>query len=215
MNNNWRKDYFRYKNYFTSIVALYNTKPNLKIYLELILSLTTIIVFSFFAIRPTILTIIELNKEIASKENTIQLLKIKVKDLQTASSVLQTNIEGIRIISQAVPESANQDTLIRQLESMADVNSLKIIGLTTFDIVLIGDDEKKKNTNELVSKDSEELSFTLSLTGDFNEIFSFVKMIENLRRPVKIDIITVNTVTKDDNKEIVMTITGRVPFLKK
>jgi len=80
MNDNWKKGYSRYKELFLNTIHLYYSKPNIKIYLELILSITTIICFSLFAIKPTILTIIQLNKEIKSKEETLAKINQKISN---------------------------------------------------------------------------------------------------------------------------------------
>lgn len=216
MNQGWKKDYFRYKDYFLNVLTLYRSKPNLKIYLELILSLSTIIIFSTFAIRPTVLTILELNNEINSKEQTVLLLKQKVNDLQTANSIIQSRSDDLQYISEAVPESANQDILIKQIELIADNNSVQIVGLTAFDINLIGDDKKKKDAKEtkVLAEGSKEISFTVSVTGEYNNIFSFLTTIETMRRPVKIESLTMNTTTTNNGNMIALTLTGRVPFIK-
>ncbi len=54
MQTGWKKDYTRYKDFFLNVLNAYNNKPNLKIYLELFLSLTTIVAFSIFAINQFI-----------------------------------------------------------------------------------------------------------------------------------------------------------------
>ena len=89
MEKGWKRDYSRYKEFFLNIWRVYNTKPSLKIYLELILSLSTVAVFAVFAIKPTVLTIIELNKEISSKEETISKL-LKRKEFKKTPFILET-----------------------------------------------------------------------------------------------------------------------------
>jgi len=89
MAQTWKRDYTRYKNFFLNVLSIYNSKPNLRVYLELVLTLGTIIMFVIFAIKPTILTIIDINNEIKNKEAIISSLEKKITDLQTASSILQ------------------------------------------------------------------------------------------------------------------------------
>ncbi|MDP3918237.1 MAG: hypothetical protein Q8Q30_03630, partial [Candidatus Woesebacteria bacterium] len=107
MAQGWRKDYLRYKGFFLDILAIYKSRPNLKVYLELMLSLGTIVIFSIYAIKPTVLTIIELNNEIKSKENIVLLLTQKISDLKIASNILQKESANLEFIDDAVPTGAN------------------------------------------------------------------------------------------------------------
>ena len=206
MNNGWKKDYLRYKDFFLSVANVYKTKPNLKIYLELILSLSTILVFSLFAIKPTILTIIELNKEIKAKQETSLNLKQKIKNLQTANNLMQSELENIMYIHQAIPDNATPETLIKQIENLAKENSLQILGFSTSDVTLLGKDaENKKVQNEL--------PFTFSARGTYQNIFLFLTTLENLRRPIKFDSFIINSNISEEGKVLVFTITGSVPYL--
>lgn len=217
MNNNtsWKKDYLRYKDFFLNILSLYNTKPNLKIYLELILSISTVILFSIFAIRPTILTIIELNKEIKAKEEISLKLNQKIKNLQTVSNLLQTESENLLYIDQAVPKKANPEVLIKYVENLSKENSLQLISLTSSNILLIGKEmgNKKKSDFVKLPNDSNELPLTVSLSGSYQNAFSFLQKFENFRQPIKIDSFIMNSNTVDGNSVVVLTITGRVPIL--
>lgn len=206
MNNGWKKNYLRYKDFFLNIKSLYDTKPNLRIYLELILSITTIAIFAFFAIKPTVLTIIELNKEIKSKEETLIILKQKIKNLQIASNLLINESQNIQYVDQAVPKNASPEIFIKQVERVANENTLQILGFTFSDIILVGktDDNKKAGAKEL--------PFTFSATGSYRSIYSFLANLENLRRPIKIDSYTINSSITEAGKKIVLTITGRVPY---
>lgn len=217
MGSSWKKDYLRYKDFFLNVLNTYNQKPNLKIYLELILSITTITVFAFFAIKPTVLTIIELNKEINAKTVTSIALKQKIKNLQTASSVLQQESQNIQYINQAIPKHDDLEVLVRQVENLLTESSLQILGFSSSDIIIFGSkaDVKKTSDVEKLSGDANELPFSFSASGSYPNILLFLTKIENLRRPIKIDSITINTNIVEDGKIIVLTVTGRAPFLLK
>lgn len=215
MAQGWKKDYFRYKDFFLNILSVYNAKPNLKVYLELILSLATIIVFSLFAIKPTILTIIDLNNEIKSKEETSAKLKQKIQNLQTASNLLQTEANNISYIDQAVPNKATAEVLVKQIESLSIESGLKILGFSASDITLVGKatDTKKAKEIENLPNNADELPFSFSATGTYTAIFSFLNKIEELRRPIRIDSFIINSNVTESGKTLIMTVTGRVPFL--
>lgn len=205
MATGWRKDYFRYKELFLNILYVYNSKPNLKIYLELVLSLTTIVIFSLFAIRPTILTIIELNNEIKSKEAVILKLKNKLTNLETASNLLQSNQSSIEMVNQAVPDNAKPQDFLSQIENLALGNSLIVSNISLTDVLMFGKTTSKEKVNEL--------PFTISVSGTYQNIYDFLTKMENLKKPVKIESLAINSNVTESGKVLVLIISGKVPFL--
>jgi len=218
MAQTWKRDYTRYKNFFLNVLSIYNSKPNLRVYLELVLTLGTIIMFVIFAIKPTILTIIDINNEIKNKEAIISSLEKKITDLQTASSILQKEESNLILIDQGVPSSPELETLITQIESLANTNSLKISGISSSDLLLKGVFEKVKKTNDLepLPDDSNELSISIAVTGSYSDLVNFIKSVENLRRPLKFDTFMFNSSRSNlEEKILTLTITGRFPYLVK
>lgn len=204
MAQGWRKDYLRYKGFFLDILTIYNSRPNLKAYLELILSLGTIVIFSIYAIKPTVLTIVELNNEIKSKENTVLLLTQKISNLKIASNLLQKESQNLEIIDNAVPTGANVEQLVKQIEKIALDNSVAIRNFSSTNIFLKGNSDKKVES---------ELPVSFSITGNYQNLFQFLQTIENLRRPFRIDSFVFNSnITADNEKFIVLTISGNVPY---
>lgn len=218
MANNWKADYMRYKDFFLNVLQVYYAKPNIKIYLELILSLTTIIIFSIFAIKPTILTIIELNKEIQTKEDTIAGIDQKLIDLQKADEIMQNEAEKLANIKRAVPSSASPENIILEMERLAAKNSLQILNLSMSEVTIMGNEKLKKKGVETFKKlplEADELPFTVSLSGSYQNLVLLISDIENQIRPVKIDSLTINTSITEDGKILILTIAGRLPFFKK
>lgn len=210
----WKHDYYRYKEFFLNILSVYNSKPNLKIYLELILSIVTIIIFSIFAIKPTVLTIVELSKEIESKTATIAELNQKISNLQKASNLLQTNSEKLQYLDQAIPNSSSPETLIKQFEKIALSSNVQIVGMSSSDMVMKGVPPAKQKSADVsnVFGDISELPFSITVSGEYQNLSSYLKSIEYLRRPIKIDSIIVNANTTENGKIISLLISGRVPY---
>lgn len=216
MAQGWKKDYSRYKSFFLNVLSAYNSKPNLRIYLELMLSLGTIIIFAIFAIKPTILTIVEINNEIKGKEATIAKINKKIADLKTASGILQNQSQNLVLIDQAIPSEAELENLIKQIELTATSNSVELKSLTSSELLIKGLREKKRKVNdvEALPDNPEELAISFSVSGDYQNLFLFLQSIENFRRPLKFDTFIFNTSkSAEDAKVITLTITGRVPFL--
>lgn len=215
MASGWKKDYLRYKYFFLNIFRLYKSKPNFKIYLELLLSLSSIAIFSIYAIRPTVITIIELNKEIKAKGETVLKLKQKTKNLQTASTNLETEAERLFLITQAVPGLANPEVFIKQIEKLAQKDGVSIHRFSSSDVLLIGKKEDIVKSKDLINLQGnvDELPFSISVTGPYLNLSVFLKSTENLRRPIKVDSFAITSSVNDSGKILTLTITGRLPYL--
>ena len=203
----WKKDYFRYKDFFLNVLSVYNAKPNFKVYLGLLLSLSTIVVFLIFAVKPTVLTIIELNKEIKGKEETLSNLNAKIANLEIANNLLQSEANNIQHVYQAVPKVAEPEVLIKQVEILSNEALLKILGFSFSDVLVRGEESEEE-------KDKNELAFTYSATGSYQSLFSFLTQLESLRKPVKFDSFVINASSTEEGKVLVVTINARVPFLQ-
>ena len=110
----------KYKNYFQDIRIFYEQRQDVKIFLEILLSLATIILFSIFAIRPTLLTIGQLLTEIQNKEVTVAKLNEKIENLKTAQVVYESSGGVLSLLDTAIPSET-------EIEKEAYQQSIKTI----------------------------------------------------------------------------------------
>lgn len=214
MPGGWKNNYLRYKDLFLNVLRVYRSRPDVMSFLEIILSLSAVVIFSIFAIKPTIQTIIGLNKEIKSKEETLANLKQKVSNLQKASLIIQQQKQNLVFIDQAVPTKPSVVMAAGQVQGFAQNNSSQILALSSTETLLYGKNDKRKKTENQLPEEAGELPMTISVTGSYQNLNSFLKSIEKLRRPIKIDSMSFSANTTDLGKIIVMTISGRLPFLQ-
>jgi hypothetical protein len=111
----WRKDYLRYRSYFLNIVNVYKQRRDVKAFLELILTLVTISFFALFALKPTLLTIIELLREIEAKEETVEKMDTKIQNLQQAQTLYIQEAARIKLLETAIPDKPAPDLFVRQI----------------------------------------------------------------------------------------------------
>jgi len=57
------------------------------------------------------------------------------------------------------------------------------------------------------------MTISISVKGDYAQLFGFVKDLESLRLSNKIDILGISASTSENGRVIVAVISGRVPFL--
>ena len=197
-----------------NIGTLYKKRADLRAFLEIILSLSTITVFLLFALKPTVLTIINLLQQIKEKQSTLSTLTQKVSDLQVASGLLQQNQNFIPDINTAVPNAPNPDILSQQVMGLAAKDSTNILGISVNQVALIGT-STGNGSSELkpLPGNSKGMSFSVSVRGTFPNLVSFTKDFENLRITTKIDTLGINSSLTDKGLVIVAVISGRVPFM--
>jgi len=200
----WRKDYLRYKSYFLNILNLYERREDLKMFLEIILSLVTISFFSIFALRPTFLTISTLLKEINTKKETVIKMDTKIKNLQTAQNILSQESVRIPILKLSVPQFPQPQNFVHQIEGITSTAQVEVLGIRVDETQLKGD---------LPVKDQGEMSFSVSATGSFQNLFSFLKNLENLRSPVKINVLGISLAKQEAGNVLTLVVTGKVPYL--
>jgi len=212
----WRGSYTRYKEFFLNISALYKKRADLRAFLEIILSLSTITVFLLFALKPTVITIINLLQQIKEREATLSSLTQKVADLQVAGGLLEQNRRFIPDIDTAIPTSPNPDTLSGQILGLSVKDSVDILGFSVDQVTLVGTAAPKGSSGlKLLPGNANEMPFSLSVKGSFPNLILFIKDFENLRITKVIDTLGVNSSVTDKGLTVVTVVSGRVPFLGK
>lgn len=184
-------------------------------FLEILLSLTTISFFSLFALRPTALTISQLLKDIKMKEGTVAKMEQKIENLETAQLLLENENARLPIINSAVPNSPKPDVFSRQIEALASKNSVTILGISIGETVLLGKPLTQKVSKEFtpLPQDSLGMDFTVNAKGSYQNLFTFLKEIENLRLPVLIDSVGLNLSKSEEEKILTLVVSGRTPYL--
>lgn len=101
-------------------------KPIAKVSVELLATLIVVIVLAFFAIRPTLLTMSQLLKDIDDRKKTGDSLGKKIATLSTLSTEYPTIRHEVSLLDVAIPNTPNFDGFMRRLEKIAANNSLII-----------------------------------------------------------------------------------------
>jgi len=220
MNPSWRNDYLRYKSLFLNVFGQYKENQGLRYYLEIFLSLATVSLFSIFALRPTILTIADLIKQIDEREETLLKMNTKIAQINSAQILYDFQKENIVILSSAVPKSAEPADFARQIEGLSARYELTITDLMLDNAVLIGNPNPQAVIDnasiDKFASDTNELKFTIRgevPAGSYSKIISFAKDIENLRRPAKVDSLLIESSEPDEEEQLItITISGRLPY---
>lgn len=216
MQENWRPQYHRYRSFFLNIYELYKRREDFRIFLELALTLTTISVFLVFALKPTIVTIIELVKDIKAKEETIAQLDNKLQNLKKAQSIMSENQNQLAVLELAIPDSPEPFSFTRQVEAAAAVNQASLSGIAYPSVTLAGDISlKTKSKKDNFPAEATALVFSGSFGGPYENLVNLLTNLENTRRPIRFDAIAIGKQkSKESETETInLSVTGRIPYL--
>ena len=212
----WRVGYLRYKEFFLNILLVTKKRPDVKLFLEATLSLITILVFSIFALRPTLLTIASLVKEIKTKEEIVETMDEKIANLDAAESLYAQEETRINTVKEAVPVGAAPEVLLRQLEGVSLTAPTSLLGASFGEIVLSGKEPEKKTKEDLkaLPEGAKSLTFSVSVTGDYFALSKFLADMEALRMPIKIDASGLNSSPNQEGTTLTLVISARTPYIQ-
>lgn len=193
---------------------MYKQRADVQAFLEIILSLGTLIVFVVFAIKPTILTMISLRKEIKSKQETLNALNQKITDLQTANRAYQSNITVIPDIESAIFGAPLPETVSEQILGLGLKNSVNVAGLSIGQVALVGQNNTRKEAADLpqLPGGSQSLPVTINIKGDYLNLKSFLADLENSRIPIKFDSLTLSSSQLSFGNTLGEFINSRIPY---
>lgn len=220
----WRKNYLRYKSYFLNVAGQYRERTDVKVYLEILLSLATVIVFSIFALRPTLLTIAELIKEIETKNGTVSIIDSKIQDLSQAQLLNDQQKANISLLKIAIPKEPSPDIFARQIEILTQKHLTPLSSFTIGKTLILGEatsivsPQQQESATDPESP-SDELNFSVQTKvkiTDFSSTSNFLGEVEKLRRPVGINSFAFSSAEDKEKNEkvLIFTITGYLPYLK-
>jgi Tfp pilus assembly protein PilO len=196
-----------YQSQVNKTLRQFYDKPIAKVSAELFFSIAAVIFFAFFAIRPTLVTMSNLVKEIKDKEELNEKLKQKVASLSTVQGIYLGLQSRLLILDEAIPSSPKLEDALLLIEKTAGNNHL-----------IIDDVEVKevpKEDSELIPFSQKELantSMVVVVSGQYPEIRQFVEDIHNLRREMTISSIVFSLSDSRGVKRLQGNITISLPY---
>lgn len=212
----WKRNYIRYKRLFLNFFGQYKERQDVKMFLEVLLSLVTVSMFSLFALRPTIVTIAELIKEIDAKKKTLETMEHKIDNLSRAQIIYDQEKSRIDLLKTAVPKEPLPDSFVRQVEGVSFRNSISLSAMTVEKLTLLGDKKPELITTETggVSVESSQLGFSINTTAGYQSLLNYLTELENTRRPIKIQNLNISSNITEQGRIIILGIKGSVPYLR-
>lgn len=194
--------YFRYYTYIEPVLK----SPIIKTYGYAIFTIVMTIVFIIFAIKPTLETILVLQKKLTSQQEIVSKLDEVIKSLQTAQDNYRKIDDNILLkVNAAVPDNPDLTNLIRSLENTTAQTEASISALQ-FQPVVIDQNSPKENYT------LQELAFTFNVEGSYDNLKLILQNLKSNIRLVTIDNLSFNKV--QGGKTLLMSVTGKAYYLK-
>lgn len=198
----------QYQRYFVDLQTLYQRKE-IVVYTGLILSLLAIAFFGIFALRPTVVTIVSLYKEIQDKKVTDQQLQVKINDLLEAQNNYAQVSGSVYIVNQALPENPSLVDLVYQIEILSQNEGVSLTSLNFSPVDLQGKAPNRGADPKNRNRNGTEMSFDITLRGDYQNLKNFLGQTEKLRRLIVVDSFTFNQSQTEEAKFLTLNLTGK------
>lgn len=177
-------------------------KPVAKVSLELVFSIVMVTFFAAFAIRPTLLTMSNLIKEIQDKQQLDDHLKQKIAALSSAQNEYLAAESRLAVLDEAIPSTPEVGQTLTMVERLASDRNVTITSITAKDV-------PKEATNSADFRQLKRISrpIVVTVTGDYPTIRQFVSDIQNVRRTLIVDNIIFTVTNNRTQKRLQAAIT--------
>lgn len=220
----WRKNYQRYRSYFSHIIAQYKNRDDVIAYIEVLLSLVAISIFSLFALKPTLTTIAQLLKEIEANNQTIEAMNKKIQNITRAQTLYDKERSKIMMVLDSVPTGASPETIIRQIEGISEKHKVVISRISVGKATILGaivssvsNEGKNIQVNLPQSHNQDifyaEVSVTANVSLDaYPLVQQFLHDIERQRIPVIITQANIANVKEKEKRTLVLNMKFYLPY---
>lgn len=181
--------------------------PIAKASLELFLTIGLVLFLGAFAIRPTIVTMSDLIKEIETKSELDESLTKKVAALQTAQTQYLSVEESLPLLDTAIPEQPEVILSMKILEKVAAESNVIINSLG---IAELPEDSSESVT--FAQKSKENLSISANIVGDYVSIREFVETLRKSRKSFIVESVVFSLEEDRGDKKLSANMTIATPY---
>lgn len=194
-----------YSRYFTYIKPIAKL-PIVKNYGSTIFSLLVISILIYFAIRPTVETILVLQKKIAEANVVLQEVTQKANNLSQGKKNYDNLNQNIKDkISAAIPDSINLKSMFQTLEQAAKRHEASVSALQIQPLIL-----ETKNADKLGVLT--EVKFTFNAEGDYSNLTALLQDLKSTSRLISIYSLSLSKTS--DGKALILSLSGKAFYLK-
>ena len=147
------------------------------------LTILTICFFLLAAIRPTLITVAKLSREIKEKKEADKKLDEKIRSLVAAQNIYAKYSDKIFLLEKALPQENEFPNLVQLLENTAQFSQVEISSLAFSRIIFSGN--LSRNTKDVST--SRSIEFSLVVKGEYLNLMKFLLSLENSMRLINLE----------------------------
>lgn len=194
MTFDYRKQYQEYRHYIDSLVEKAKA-PAARVSLAVVGSIAFTVFLAVFALRPTLVTIAGLWKEINMEKTTIAALDRKLQLLQAAKQNYDQASPKLYLLDNAIPKTVEIESMAKELEKLAADNGLITLEFREENFWLLS------SASENLPPSVSGIDIKVSIGGQESGIRNFAANLEKLGRLAKINAITLRAVPEKERIE--------------
>ena len=175
----------RFRRYYRNLEPIFK-KPKARTSVAAVFSFLAVSLFLWYAVRPTAETIFYLQREIADKTATSQQMEQKISSLIQAQSAYENVKDRLPLLDQALPHQPDAVILARELRNIADASGASVSAIQIPQVPIITN-ESTPGANLAAAKPLETFPVTVVITGQYQQLKSFLTNVLSLRRITTID----------------------------
>ncbi len=185
---NYKTEYERYRRYYQSIEPVLKKKES-HTYTMAIFSFLAISLFGWYGIRPTLQTILFLQREIADNKDINAQMESKITRLVEAQAAYQDANLQLPLIDQAIPQNPEVLSLVSQLKNLAAATGSSISALQISTVPLLG---SEATPSAATGGKLTEIPLVVAISGPYTSIKSFIDGLFAMGRIATIQTLTVS-----------------------
>lgn len=197
------------------ILQDFYNRPVARVSLELFLSIGAVLFFAVFAIRPTLLTMSDLLKEIEDKRELDQQLDRKVAALSTVQGEYLEMQDRLGVLDLALPNQPQLLYTLKTIEKLASEQQLVIESLSVAEIPEEKPPEPIGGADlvPIQNLSRVDLPMLISVSGDYPNIRQFIESLRSYRRQLVIDTVIFTTEESRNARKLRAAITISAPYI--
>lgn len=200
--NSHSQMYSRYFTYIKPVTRL----PIVRTYGSTIFTLIIITIFILFAIKPTVATILVLQKKLTETSEVLDKVNKKANDLSLGKQNYDNLVPDIKgKISQAIPDTIELKSVTQTLERSARLHEASISALQIQPLIINTKLQDKVGTLS-------EVDFTFNIEGNYQNLISLLQDFKSSSRLISIDSLSLSKVSEGSG--LIMSITGKAYYIK-
>lgn len=181
------------------------SRNDVQAYSMAIFSLFAIAFFSIFAIKPTLTSFFELQRQIADAKTLDAALTSKIRSLLRAQEEYYRVREDLVMIDQALPVEPEFSSLLQKIEQITSDEETPIEAFTTEDFSLLDDAGSETNDDAKIGH----VQFTLQSLTPYANSEALIHRLINLRKMIVIDQLHFVAADRIESPDVQLEITAK------